>query len=292
MSNSSEIENWYQVLLIEEDATENQIQVAYRKLAKKYHPDKNKSEEAVVMFEKISKAQQTLLNQEKRSFLDSQLKLVRDRLAKDAAMDENRKRMKVDLQDREDKFKKRKEQDDRMKKNVEFQNMKFKEDFIKELYSHTPIPKKSNIKQQQQPQDNTISIKWRGKLNYTIDHLNDIFTSFGTVESISVIERSTTESKYSMALVTFSSLDSKQSMLSNIKDLKKKFKIKLVVDQATNGGNSSGNSGVDKSHLYREEIVNIVSNIPNTSPTTNDNITLNQDEEDDILNQMMNFKKK
>ena len=56
-------ENYYEILGIEKDATTSDIKKAYRKLAMKWHPDKNQGEhkeKAEEMFKKISEAYQTL----------------------------------------------------------------------------------------------------------------------------------------------------------------------------------------------------------------------------------------
>uniref|UniRef100_A0A3Q3RMD9 DnaJ homolog subfamily B member 9 n=1 Tax=Mastacembelus armatus TaxID=205130 RepID=A0A3Q3RMD9_9TELE len=46
--------NYYDTLNVEPTATDSQIKKAFRKLAKKYHPDKNKSDDAETTFREIA----------------------------------------------------------------------------------------------------------------------------------------------------------------------------------------------------------------------------------------------
>ncbi|CAG8630926.1 14815_t:CDS:10, partial [Acaulospora morrowiae] len=62
--------NYYEVLGVESNATENEIRKAYRKLAMKFHPDKNPDEEASEKFKEISHAYEILSDQEKREMYD------------------------------------------------------------------------------------------------------------------------------------------------------------------------------------------------------------------------------
>jgi DnaJ-class molecular chaperone len=62
--------NLYEILGIFENASTEEIEKKFKKLAIKYHPDKNKDPSAKEKFEKISKAKDILTNPEKRSRYD------------------------------------------------------------------------------------------------------------------------------------------------------------------------------------------------------------------------------
>jgi molecular chaperone DnaJ len=66
-----EFKDYYQVLGISRDADEKQIKSAYRKLARKYHPDANTgAPDAEERFKEINEAYEVLKDQEKRSKYD------------------------------------------------------------------------------------------------------------------------------------------------------------------------------------------------------------------------------
>ena len=64
--------DWYEVLGVDEDATDRQIKKAFRKLSVKYHPDKNKgNKEAGEKFQLINNAYEVLGNPDKRVLYDA-----------------------------------------------------------------------------------------------------------------------------------------------------------------------------------------------------------------------------
>lgn len=64
--------DYYEILGIKKDATASQIKKAYRKLALKYHPDKNSGDKgAEEKFKKINEAYAVLSNKEKRENYDT-----------------------------------------------------------------------------------------------------------------------------------------------------------------------------------------------------------------------------
>ena len=63
--------DFYKVLGVSKDASEDEITKAYRKLARKYHPDLNKSKEAEDKFKDVSEAYDVLNNKEQRQKYDA-----------------------------------------------------------------------------------------------------------------------------------------------------------------------------------------------------------------------------
>ena len=62
--------DYYGALGVAKDASRDEIQKAYRKLARKYHPDLNKGEDAEARFKEINEAYQVLSDSEKRARYD------------------------------------------------------------------------------------------------------------------------------------------------------------------------------------------------------------------------------
>ena len=69
---------YYEVLEVERDASDDQIKKAYRKLALKWHPDKNdNSEESTRIFKEIQQAYEVLIDRQKRAEYDEHREQIR-----------------------------------------------------------------------------------------------------------------------------------------------------------------------------------------------------------------------
>ncbi len=65
-----EFKDYYKVMGVARDATEAQIKQAYRKLARKYHPDVSKEKNAEAHFKEVGEAYEVLKSPEKRAAYD------------------------------------------------------------------------------------------------------------------------------------------------------------------------------------------------------------------------------
>jgi curved DNA-binding protein len=65
-----EFKDYYKIMGVARDATEAQIKQAYRKLARKYHPDVSKEKDAEARFKEVGEAYEVLKSPEKRAAYD------------------------------------------------------------------------------------------------------------------------------------------------------------------------------------------------------------------------------
>jgi curved DNA-binding protein len=65
-----QFKDYYQIMGIQRDATQDEIKRAYRKLARKYHPDVSKEPDAEEKFKEIGEAYEVLKDPEKRAAYD------------------------------------------------------------------------------------------------------------------------------------------------------------------------------------------------------------------------------
>ena len=71
--------DYYRILGVKQNASQTEIKSAYRKLARKSHPDLNPNSEAGKQFAILSKAYHTLNDPQERAYYDEQLKAQKNR---------------------------------------------------------------------------------------------------------------------------------------------------------------------------------------------------------------------
>ena len=71
--------DYYRILGVKTTASQAEIKSAYRKLARKNHPDLNKNSQAARDFDLVSKAYHTLIDPQERAYYDEQLKAQKNR---------------------------------------------------------------------------------------------------------------------------------------------------------------------------------------------------------------------
>ncbi|TNF98519.1 MAG: J domain-containing protein [Gammaproteobacteria bacterium] len=65
-----EFKDYYKIMGVDRDATQDEIKRAYRKLARKYHPDVSKEPDAEIRFKEVNEANEVLKDPEKRAAYD------------------------------------------------------------------------------------------------------------------------------------------------------------------------------------------------------------------------------
>jgi len=64
------IKDFYEILGVSKTATDEELKKSYRKLALKFHPDKNQTPGSKDVFKKVAEAYDCLTNAEKRNIYD------------------------------------------------------------------------------------------------------------------------------------------------------------------------------------------------------------------------------
>ena len=137
--------NYYEILEVSVDSSTAEIKAAYRKLARKYHPDINKSPEAIDQFKEISAAYETLSNpieREKYNILKGIFEPQKTKTSSQQAQEEYKNATKNPPPPAQEKTKK----DPPEKKSREFNLIKFFK------YLNAKFKKQKRAKENKKPQ--------------------------------------------------------------------------------------------------------------------------------------------
>lgn len=141
--------DYYKIMGLNQDATEKDIKLAYRRLARKYHPDISKEENAEERFKEMGEAYEVLKDPAKRAEYDQYLKY-----------------RSTNSQNRSQQYSSHAEHAG----PYQSQGAQFNDDFFESLFGHS--------RYQQQPM---AGQDYQGKINISLE---EAFT--GTVKSIQV----------------------------------------------------------------------------------------------------------
>eukprot|EP01118_Nematostelium_gracile_P007522 TRINITY_DN2452_c0_g1_i1.p1 TRINITY_DN2452_c0_g1~~TRINITY_DN2452_c0_g1_i1.p1 ORF type:complete len:185 (+),score=67.41 TRINITY_DN2452_c0_g1_i1:46-600(+) len=127
-----EEEDYYKLLELQSDATNDEIKKAYKKVSRKVHPDKNKGDpNAATKFQAVRKAYEILSDPKAKEAFDNLIRAKTARKQRDSVMDAKRKRMKDDLEERERASKKKKDDEKEAKKKLKHEIERIKQEGIR-----------------------------------------------------------------------------------------------------------------------------------------------------------------
>lgn len=218
-------EDYYSLLGVFPEATEADIRSAYRKVALKYHPDKNPTEEAAKKFHDLSVALETLTVPSSRAEYDRIRNAQLEKQRRTEALDNERRKLKEDLETREKQAEKASAKARDQKRKVEELKMEgykkrklYQDQQDKKLADVTKLLEKTESLYTEQ--DRTVKIKWSTKNGGDMikeDDIKDVLSfSYGKVEYV-VMSPAKGEKKQpsATALVVFKSVSSAYSFVKS-----------------------------------------------------------------------------
>lgn len=173
----------YALLLVSKDASPNTLKKAYRKVALKYHPDKNPDDkDAASKFHFLSLALETLSTPALKEKYDRMREAQAERIAKKKRLGQRQREMKRDLEEREMRANETKER----KRQEQWRLDELREEGLKRRKEMDSQVHTSDISSRHD--DNLVVIKYRltPGSNITEAHLNHILSSFGSIDLLRI----------------------------------------------------------------------------------------------------------
>ncbi|KAG0250558.1 DnaJ (Hsp40), sub C, member 17 [Mortierella polycephala] len=190
--------DWYAVLGVERTATTKEITKAYRLKALKVHPDKNPDPNAAKIFHELSQAYDLLLDPAARAAFDNLLNVKVQAKERTDKYDTVRKKMKEDLENRENAFKRQQQDEKAAALRMQYEMERLKQENSKkraereaellrqadQLAEAAATARQAARDEEASSLDTTLKVKWKKKKHaFESGSLKDIFTSYGIVDS-------------------------------------------------------------------------------------------------------------
>ncbi|KAF9981978.1 DnaJ (Hsp40), sub C, member 17 [Mortierella antarctica] len=178
--------DWYAVLGVERTATSKEITKAYRVRALKVHPDKNPDPNAAKVFHELSQAYDLLLDPAARAAFDNLLNVKVQAKERTDKYDSVRRKMKEDLENRENTFKKQQEDEKAASLRMHYEMERLKQENIKKRAEREAelLRQADQLQEATTSLDTTLRLKWKKKKHaFESEGLVDIFKNYGTIDS-------------------------------------------------------------------------------------------------------------
>eukprot|EP00033_Pygsuia_biforma_P005041 GCRY01005533.1.p1 GENE.GCRY01005533.1~~GCRY01005533.1.p1 ORF type:complete len:298 (+),score=56.29 GCRY01005533.1:159-1052(+) len=196
--------DFYFILGVNSTSRPEEISKAYRLLARKYHPDKNKGDTSKIeIFHELTKAYETLSEPQLRQTYDSQYKVRCARKEKlEAEAVEHRKwREKLERAEREAEERKKRKAEGRKEPREELNDIKLAGEELLEQYT-SAFAKRQKLRpivnKPRAIETATVRIRWNPKMaSYTQDQIKNILADCGHIEHVVV------KARKGIALVSF-----------------------------------------------------------------------------------------
>lgn len=181
--------DYYKAIELQNDATAAEITKAYRKRVLKLHPDKNRNDpKATEKFQALLKAYEVLSDEKARAAYDAVIATKRARQQRDKDMDGKLKRMKDDLEMRENNWKKQRLDEDRAKRAFEAELDRLRQQGWKKLREEHHLQSQMAAMKQESKIPSlaaAIKVKWDAtKSSFDEVKLQNIFIRFGEIDWI------------------------------------------------------------------------------------------------------------